>query len=109
MPLSTDPNSLKSKQDLVHELAHVWDFMDDGLANGSRGHPRPEFFIDAYGQYKGAFKFSPTSMWYCWAAYEKMRAHDDPQTNLVVIDNPPTDRNRAEWYACMVVNTGSPY
>ena len=27
---------------LVHEMAHAWDCIDDGVLNGSPGHQRPE-------------------------------------------------------------------
>jgi hypothetical protein len=81
---------------LVHELAHVYDAMDDGEFNGSRGHPRPDDFIEASRLTGGREPWEPTP-WYCWAA-----GADSHGT----LDAPPTDRARGEWYACEVARTG---
>lgn len=81
---------------LVHELAHVYDAMDDGVFNGSPGHPRPDGFAEALQRTGGRRPWEP-SPWYCWAA-----GFDSRDTFLA----PATDRARAEWYACEVARTG---
>ncbi|MGE3857546.1 MAG: hypothetical protein AB7G21_11390 [Dehalococcoidia bacterium] len=81
---------------LVHELAHAYDAMDDGEFNGSRGHPRPDDFMDSLQVSNGRQPWEP-SPWYCWAA---------GATSNGTLHAPPTDRARAEWYACEVARTG---
>ena len=81
---------------LVHELAHAYDGMDDGALNGSRGHPRPDDFMEASRLTAGRQPWEP-SPWYCWAAGA------DSKGTLYA---PPTERARAEWYACEVARTG---
>lgn len=81
---------------LVHELAHVYDGMDDGQFNGSRGHPRPDDYIEA-SRLTGVRQAWEPSPWYCWAA-----GADGHGTFNVAVD----DRARAEWYACEVTRTG---
>lgn len=81
---------------LVHELAHVYDGMDDGRLNGSPGHPRPDDFMRSLTLTNGRQPWEP-SPWYCWAA------NADTGGSL---DAPATDEARAEWYACEVTRTG---
>ena len=81
---------------MAHELAHVYDGMDDGQFNGSPGHPRPDSYIDALTLTNGRRAWEP-SAWYCWAGQPDERV------------SPPeggSDRARAEWYACEVARTG---
>ena len=80
---------------LVHELAHVYDAMDDGRFNGSRGHPRPDRYVDALQLTHGRAPWEPTP-WYCWAAAPPS----------VPFDAAATDLSRGEWYACEVARTG---
>ncbi|MDA0301852.1 MAG: hypothetical protein O2822_04940 [Chloroflexi bacterium] len=81
---------------LVHELAHVYDAMDDGEFNGSRGHPRPDGFEEALHITGGRRPWEP-SPWYCWAA-----GFDSQGT----FQAPASERASAEWYACEVARTG---
>jgi len=92
-----DTSTLIGQMVLEHELAHVLDWMDDGMANGSPGHPRPGTFEEALALTGGRPPWEPTD-WYCWAAGV------DAHGTLLA---PATDANRAEWYACEVVRTGN--
>lgn len=82
---------------LVHELAHVYDGMDDGRLNGSPGHPRPPSFEEAR-ELTGPRGPWEAPDWYCWGA------ETDPLGRPLALDE---DLRRAEWYACEVARTGS--
>lgn len=74
-----------------HEAAHVLDCDDDGVLNGSPGHPRPATYREAS---KVMRKYGLG--FYCWFGGETA-VHAKHGTERLP---------EAEWYACMVEATG---
>jgi len=79
-------------EDDAHEMGHLVDCLDDGLLNGSPGHPRPARWADGL-RILSSYGYAWNQAKYCW--WGGTPGHD------LLPD--------AEWYACMVVATGDIY